>query len=252
MLSVTDEIERRQCLMYACGLTDVGQRRLGNEDYLFCSSKPVGNLPNLFLVADGMGGHQGGEYASRRAVEILLKLIREDDSMDPIVILKDCIEEMNARLWKEAQHDTGLQGMGTTMVAATCKGDTLAVANVGDSRLYLWGDEIRQVTRDHSLVEEMVSEGRMKRGSLEYQMKKNIITRAIAVDESVTPDFFECRLQGENILLCSDGLTNMLTDEEIRRIVTREGPLEDRAQSLIDAANQAGGRDNITVVLIER
>lgn len=238
--------------MHACGLTDVGQRRQGNEDDLFCSSRPVGNLPNLFLVADGMGGHQGGEYASRRAVEILLELIRADDSTDPIIILKDCIEEMNYRLWKEAQTDPALQGMGTTMVAASLKGDTLAVANVGDSRLYLWGDDMRQVTRDHSLVEEMVAEGRMKRGSLEYQMKKNIITRAIAVDETVTPDFFECKLQSENILLCSDGLTNMLEDEEIRRIVTREASLEDRAQSLIDAANEAGGRDNITVVLIER
>lgn len=238
--------------MHACGLTDVGQQRLVNEDYLFFSSKPVGNLPNLFLVADGMGGHQGGEYASRRAIEILLELIREDDSTDPIVILKDCIEEMNHRLWKEAQGSTALQGMGTTLVAASLKGDMLAVANVGDSRLYIWGDNICQVTRDHSLVEEMVAEGRMKRGSLEYQMKKNIITRAIAVDETVIPDFFECKLQSENILLCSDGLTNMLTDEEIRQIVSQGIPLEDRAQSLIDAANQAGGRDNITVVLIER
>lgn len=238
--------------MHACGLTDVGQRRQSNEDYLFCSSKPVGNLPNLFLVADGMGGHQGGEYASRRAVEILLELIRGDDSTDPIVILKDCIEEMNRRLWKEAVEKPALQGMGTTIVAASLKGDTLSVANVGDSRLYVWGDEIRQVTRDHSLVEELVAEGRMKRGSLEYQMKKNIITRAVAVEETVVPDFFECEIQGESILLCSDGLTNMLTDEKIRRIVSQEAPLEERAQSLISAANEAGGRDNITVVLIER
>jgi protein phosphatase len=239
--------------MHACGLTDIGQLRQVNEDYLFCSSKPIGNLPNLFLVADGMGGHQGGQYASHRAVELLLELIRESDSIDEIVILKDCIEEMNRRLWGEAKKNPSLEGMGTTLVAASIKGDTLAIANVGDSRLYTWGkDAMVQVTRDHSLVEELAAQGRIQRNSEEYQRKKNIITRAVGVYETVTPDFFECKLQDKNLLLCTDGLTNMVTDEKIRQLLSADGSLEERAQSLIDAANQAGGRDNITLVLVER
>ena len=239
--------------MHTCALTDVGRMRQMNQDSVYVSQEPVGNLPNLFLVADGMGGHQAGEYASRMAVELLLQQIRANEGHDPIIVLKECLETMNASLWKMSKEDPGLAGMGTTLVGAVLSGDTLHIVNVGDSRLYVMDETIHQITRDHSLVEEMVAQGRMERDSLEYQAKKNVITRAIGVSPSVTADFYEVVLMpGERILMCSDGLTNMVTDEEILTIVKRDIPLEERTAALVEAANLSGGRDNITVILIER
>lgn len=239
--------------MYACALTDIGKRRRLNQDYLFCSEKPVGNLPSLFAVADGMGGHQAGDYASREGIKILLQLIEANTSRDPSVILKGCVEKMNRVLWRRSREDVSLAGMGTTLVAAVIGQELMTVVNVGDSRLYVIGREIHQVTKDHSLVEELVAQGRLARGSAEYAAKKNVITRAVGVDEQVTPDFYEVKLlEGETVLLCSDGLTNMVTDSEIYAIVHRGLPLEERAQALVEAANLSGGRDNITVILIER
>ena len=239
--------------MRACAITDVGKMRQMNQDSVYVSQEPVGNLPNLFLVADGMGGHQAGDLASRMAVELLLKAICVNDNHDPIIILKECLDEMNAALWRMSQEDPGLAGMGTTLVGAVLTGDTLHIVNVGDSRLYVTDETIHQITRDHSLVEEMVAQGRMERGSLEYQAKKNVITRAIGVSETVIADFYEVVLMpGEQILMCSDGLSNMVTDEEMLTIVRREIPLEERTAALVEAANLSGGRDNITVILIER
>ena len=239
--------------MHTCALTDVGRMRQMNQDSVYYTQEPVGNLPNLFLVADGMGGHQAGDYASRKAIELLLEEIRCDENHDPIVVLKSCVEKMNAALWRISREVPGLNGMGTTLVGAVLSGDTLYVVNVGDSRLYLMDETIHQITRDHSLVEEMVAQGRMERGSREYQAQKNVITRAIGVMGAVTADFYEVVLApGEKILLCSDGLSNMIKDEEILTIVSRELSLEERTAALVEAANLSGGRDNITVILIER
>ena len=239
--------------MKAFALTDVGQRRKINQDCVYASVEPVGNLPNLFIVADGMGGHQAGDTASRMAIELMVKGIRVNANHDPIIVLKECVEEMNATLWRLSKEDPGLAGMGTTLVGAVLSGDTLHIVNVGDSRLYVMDEAIHQITRDHSLVEEMVAQGRLERGSLEYQAKKNVITRAIGVSESVTADFYEVVLMpGERILMCSDGLSNMVTDEEMLTIVRREIPLKERTAALVEAANLSGGRDNITVILIER
>lgn len=169
--------------MYACALTDIGKRRRLNQDYLFCSEKPVGNLPSLFAVADGMGGHQAGDYASREGIKILLQLIEANTCRDPSVILKGCVEKMNRVLWRRSREDVSLAGMGTTLVAAVIGQELMTVVNVGDSRLYVIGREIHQVTKDHSLVEELVAQGRLARGSAEYAAKKNVITRAVGVDE---------------------------------------------------------------------
>ncbi len=239
--------------MHACALTDVGRRRQSNQDVVFCSENPLGNLPNLFAVADGMGGHNAGDYASRTAVKILKKQAEETESQDPGVILQDSIAEMNRVIWERSKEDPELNGMGTTLVAAVINGNVMTVANIGDSRLYVVGRGLYQVTRDHSLVEELVAQGKLTRDSAEYQAKKNVITRAIGVGEEVEADFFEVELaEGESVLLCSDGLTNMITEEEIFSIISRGLPLEDRAAALVEAANLSGGRDNIAVILIER
>ena len=159
----------------------------------------------------------------------------------------------NRRLLEEARADVGKNGMGTTLVASVCSGDQLHVANIGDSRLYVIGTHgIRQVTRDHSLVEEMVRLGEMDKADAGFHPDKNIITRAIGMMSDISVDFFETGLEpGDVILMCSDGLTNMVDDANIARIVSGEGELKEKAERLVDSANKNGGSDNITVVLIE-
>lgn len=238
--------------MEAYALTDIGQVRSMNQDYIYSSPERVGSLPNLFLVADGMGGHQAGDYASRYAVENLVIYINREAKGSAVMQLKTGIEAVNEKLYEESLLREELKGMGCTLVAAVVEDNTLYVANVGDSRLYLLhGKAIRQVTKDHSYVEEMVAMGQMRRGSADYNSRKNIITRAMGIGRSVEPDFFEVDLEpGDYILLCSDGLSNMLDNDNICRIITGEGSLKDKASRLITEANRQGGIDNIAVVLV--
>lgn len=238
--------------MEAYALTDIGQVRSMNQDYIYSSPEMVGSLPNLFLVADGMGGHKAGDYASRYTVENLVVYISRAGEGAVVPQLKNGIAEVNKRLYRESLAQEELAGMGCTLVAAVVEDRTLYVANVGDSRLYVvHKGAIRQITRDHSYVEEMVASGQMMRGSADYNRRKNIITRAMGIGREVEPDFFEVDLEdGDYILLCSDGLSNMLDDENMHRIITGEGSLKDKASCLIEEANRQGGVDNIAVVLV--
>lgn len=238
--------------MISYARTDIGRTRKMNQDSLYASSEPIGMLPNLFLVADGMGGHKAGDYASRFVIEHIVAMAGEYRHMDVVMFLRKAIEEVNHLLYDEALKNPDFEGMGTTLVAAVAEHDTLYVANVGDSRLYLLRDQLRQITRDHSLVEEMVSLGKLERGSETYRNQKNIITRAMGILPEVNADFFEVPLQEcDCILLCSDGLTNMLEDEQISRILKTTDTLEEKTNRLIARANEEGGRDNITVILAE-
>ncbi len=233
-------------------LTDIGKRRKVNQDYVYTSERPVGNLPNVFIVADGMGGHKAGDYASKCTVETMVQEIRDSLEVNPEKILKRAIEVANERIIKLAAQNEDLSGMGTTVVAATCMGRFLRVANVGDSRLYVIGEKITQITRDHSLVEEMVRMGGLDREDARTHRDKNIITRAIGAADTVDIDFFNVELkQDEVVLMCSDGLTNMLEDEEIRMILNGQRDIVEKAEELVKAANNNGGKDNISVVLIE-
>lgn len=234
-------------------ITDIGKKRKVNQDYVYTSEKPIGNLPNLFVVADGMGGHNAGDFASRLTVETLIAEIGTSFEKNPVKILGKAIEIANDVIRKKASEVPDMEGMGTTLVAATCLGRYLHVANVGDSRLYVVGKEIRQITRDHSLVEEMVRIGTITHAEARNHPDKNIITRAIGAAAEVEPDFFTVELEeGDVVLMCSDGLTNMLEDEEIRMILNSGRDIVEQAQALVDAANVNGGRDNISVVLIEQ
>lgn len=234
-------------------MTHIGQRREMNQDYMYTSETAVGNLPNLFLVADGMGGHAAGEYASRFTVEKLVEKIKESSQTEPVALMKEAVEQVNAMLLAEANADRAKAGMGTTIVAATVIGERLYAANVGDSRLYVINEEsITQITRDHSLVEEMVRLGEMNKEDAKDHPDKNIITRAIGVMPEVAPDFFEISLKDQDmILMCSDGLTNMINDIDIKKIVLGQRDIVEKAEKLVETANQNGGRDNITVVLVE-
>lgn len=239
--------------MKTFSMTHVGRRREMNQDYMFTSETAVGNLPNLFLVADGMGGHAAGDYASRFTVGKVVDFARASDRKEPVAVLKDAINRANELLFAEANEDSEKAGMGTTIVAAVVEDYHLYTANIGDSRLYIVNQErITQITRDHSLVEEMVRMGEMRKAEAKDHPDKNIITRAIGVFPEVSADFFETDLEpGDTILLCSDGLTNMVEDEEIRRLILGQRDIVEKAEKLVETANRNGGRDNITVVLIE-
>lgn len=233
-------------------ITDIGKKRKLNQDFVYSSDEPVGNLPNVYIVADGMGGHNAGDYASKCTVETMVREIRGCFEQSPIRILSKAIRVSNDQIRRKAREDESLYGMGTTIVVATCLGKYLQVANVGDSRLYIINEEVRQITRDHSLVEEMVRMGGIDRTQARQHPDKNIITRAIGARDTVEIDFFHEELKaGDIVLMCSDGLTNMLEDEEIGRILKMQGTLEERAEKLVEAANNNGGKDNIAVIIID-
>lgn len=238
--------------MKAFAKTDIGAKRQTNQDYIFCSMQPVGSLPNLFIVADGMGGHKAGDLASRYTVEEFLKSVQESSAENPISIIEEAVRHANLYLIRKSKESIDYDGMGTTLVVATFIGKSLYIANVGDSRLYLVNNDIQQITRDHSLVEEMISLGEIDRKNARTHEKKNIITRAIGVDSEVVADFFEIEYsKGDIILMCSDGLSNMIDDEEIKEIINEGTDLSEITNKLIEVANRNGGRDNISVVLIE-
>ena len=239
--------------MEACALTDIGMNRSMNQDYVYASTMPVGSLDNLFIVADGMGGHKAGDFASRFVVEKLTEYFAQPfPDKDVHSIIREGIRKVNRELYETANQNEDLRGTGSTLVLATIRGNVLYVANVGDSRLYLLRDELEQITRDHSYVEELVALGKMKRGSRDYLENKNIITRAIGAGEDVDADLFALKLKSRDvILMCSDGLSNMVDEFEMEYIIRAEESISEKAQGLVDAANRSGGKDNISVILVE-
>ena len=238
--------------MKTFSITDIGMCRKMNQDFCFTSELPVGNLPNLFIVADGMGGHNAGEYASRYTVETIVKVAEASAFKKPADIIEEAVKKANEELLLQAAQDASLWGMGTTVVTAVISGSRLCAANVGDSRLYIVNEQMRQITKDHSYVEEMVRRGELNREAARLHPNKNIITRAVGAVKDIQIDFFETDIgYGDEILLCSDGLTNMVEDEEIRRIIKGQRDTAEKAERLIQAANQNGGLDNITVVVID-
>ncbi len=238
--------------MKSCSVTDIGMCRKMNQDYLYASEIPVGNLPNLFIVADGMGGHNAGEYASMHSIDTIVQESAVSKAMHPVEILENAIRKANQRLIHKAVEDISMWGMGTTVVAAVISGSCLYTANVGDSRLYIVRDSMIQITRDHSYVEEMVRRGEIEREAARNHPDKNIITRAVGAVSEIEIDFFETELEPKDqILICSDGLTNMIEDAEICRIIREQRNLCRAAEELIRTANQNGGRDNTTVIIID-
>ncbi len=183
----------------------------------------------------------------------LVSQIQADADFNPIKVIRHAIEAANTEIIDQAQRDEGLRGMGTTMVVATIVGNYAYVANVGDSRLYVVQGQIRQVTRDHSLVQEMVRLGEINAEEARNHPDKNIITRALGAEKTVDVDFFDLKLEpGNTILMCSDGLSNMVEDRKMEEIITNpDKDITWKGDTLIREANQNGGKDNIAVILIE-
>lgn len=239
--------------MKSFSITDVGMKRKVNQDYVFNEENVIGGLPNLFIVADGMGGHNAGDYASKYCVESVIKYVENCNLKTPIGILEAAIKNANELLLMEANKESDLEGMGTTFVGTTIIDGVMYVANIGDSRLYLINDNIKQITEDHSLVEEMVKTGEIDRKDARLHPNKNIITRAIGTSKYVGPDYFEVNVtENDTILMCSDGLSNMMDDDEIFSIVKKyPDDIEMAANHLIEAANEYGGKDNIAIIIIK-
>lgn len=239
--------------MESFSITDIGVKRKMNQDFVYCEQNQVGSLPNLFIVADGMGGHKAGDFASRFSVEKVVEYIQSSKLTSPIRLFEEAIKNANTLLLNEAKENPNLEGMGTTLVVATIIDDILYVGNIGDSRLYVIHDDIKQITRDHSLVEEMVENGELNKSEARFHPNKNIITRAIGASGDAIPDFFEISLKEEDIILmCSDGLSNMIDDTEVFEIVTsRKDEIKNAVRALIEKANEYGGKDNITVIVVK-
>lgn len=240
------------------GKTDIGNRRLTNQDnvlYLEEKKSPLNGYA-MIAVADGMGGHAGGEVASDLALTYLLDLIEEysNDSKDSDVLanVKKAVEETNLIVNKKGRSESSLRGMGTTLTAAWVNDKKLIVANVGDSRGYLISENhIKQITTDHSWVEEQVLAGVLTKEQAKTHPRRNIITRSIGTSIGVEVDIFQEKPKpGDVVLLCSDGLYPMVSDEEILSIV-RNNSLDDACEYLIDIANARGGPDNIAVSMAE-
>ncbi len=241
-------------MLKSFAITDIGRRRQLNQDVVYVSETSIGNLPNVFIVADGMGGHNAGDIAARVAVENIVDEFMSSPEREPVKLINEAIGRANAYIKRQSYENEKLQGMGTTVVLATILGESVRIANVGDSRLYLFNpsEGLNQVTVDHSLVEEMVRMGGIDKASARTHPDKNIITRALGVRETVEVDFFEVMLRkGDIILMCSDGLTNMVTDDDICRILCMDDGIKEKAEFLIESANRNGGKDNISVILIE-
>lgn len=231
-------------------LTDIGRKRKVNQDYVFSSTGPVGRFETLFILADGMGGYNAGDLASRMLVETVVSLMKRSAS-GAVRALRTAIETANTLIRRKAASDPGLSGMGSTVVACVIEGAELTAANVGDSRLYVVRDGLHQVTKDHSLVEELIRRGELERGSEEYREKRHIITRAVGAEETVDVDVFEFTLQnGDYVLMCSDGLSNMVDEDRMLSVVTGAGSIRYKANTLVSMANENGGTDNIAVILL--
>ncbi len=221
--------------------THTGRRRPRNEDAHVVQ-------PPLFAVADGMGGPRAGEVASRLAAEALQDERGDGSGEERVASL---IQAANRRIYQRSSEDAEVSGMGTTMTVALVEDSTVVIGHVGDSRAYLVRDSrLEQLTEDHSLVNELVRSGRLSREEAESHPQRSVITRALGTDPDVDVDTFTLAARGGDVfLLCSDGLTTMVRDEDILTTVERHrGDLEAAARALIDRANRGGGEDNITVV----
>lgn len=238
-------------------ITDRGQLREINEDS--CYSKTIDEY-TLLVLADGMGGHRGGETASSKAIEVIVAMLEENLSSKMLpgqimLLLSDALENANREIIALSKSEPSLAGMGTTCDICLIFKNTAYTAHIGDSRVYKISEKkasMKKLTKDHSLVEYMIETGAITREEAHNHPQKNIILRALGSAEKVNADIFHEKLNaGDILLMCSDGLTNMVSEETVLKTVSSEKKLENCAKKLIKLANAAGGKDNITVVIAE-
>lgn len=236
--------------------TSKGRIRETNQDYYYIST----NLEYpLFIIADGMGGHKAGEVASKMAVEIISSSLESDiknlDLEDEYIVnsIKNSIWRANEEIYKKSQEREECSGMGTTVTLAWDVNGKIYIGHVGDSRAYLLrSNELYQITEDHSLVEELIRNGSISREEARHHPQKNVITRAVGTSKEIHVDIIvKEKLKGDILLLCTDGLTNMLNDEEIKELLLVNDDIQKACEYLVDRSNDKGGFDNISVVAIK-
>ncbi len=238
------------------GDTDTGRIRKNNEDSFVIKNYDNGLF--LAVVADGMGGHAGGQVASSVAVKSVIESV---DTLNEVLYsssprkikteLIKILKKANNAVYEFSNSDSKLDGMGTTAVVCTVVKDKLYVCNVGDSRLYVIGDNIRQITKDHSLVTELIDAGVITSEQAKEHPQRNVITKALGTDTDVEPDIFSLTVdKGKKLLICTDGLSSLVSDKNILEIIRNAVSCEDAVSKLITKANDNGGQDNITAVVV--
>jgi serine/threonine protein phosphatase PrpC len=242
--------------LIASGNTDIGRKRKTNQDSWY-----MGLETKLFVVADGMGGHNGGDIASQMAVKVLPEYLEKNLSMEPVLLLTGSIKESNRTIKNFGETHAELVGMGTTIVSFFFKGQNIYIGNVGDSRAYLINQKrIFQLSRDHSLVQEKLNYGVYNREQAALDPQKNVLVRTVGFEDNVEVDVFVYKVNKNDIFLCcSDGLHGKVSDEDMLYIINKQIPDPAAAtqedadkviQTLIDQANENGGQDNITAILV--
>ena len=237
--------------------SDVGKVREINEDSVFLSEAYPNGL-RIAIVADGMGGHLAGEVASQTAIELITKLLHSKLSEDITIekleeALQEGIIESNSKIYLQSKNDLQFRGMGTTVVAAIISNEWIILGHIGDSRAYLVNEtKITQLTKDHSLVNELLRNGQITEEEAENHPQKNILTRALGTDELVKIDHTVIHWENEDtLILCTDGLTNRVSDQKMSDLINnRAFTAQDIADQLVELANEAGGEDNISVIII--
>ena len=236
-------------------ISDRGKLRENNEDC--CFAKEIKGY-TLLILADGMGGHRGGEIASKKAIDVVISMLEESlsEKMIPgqiMLLLSDALESANREIISLTKEDASLSGMGTTCDICLVAKNTVYIAHIGDSRVYKISKKnglISKLTKDHSLVEYMIETGTITREESVHHPQKNIILQALGTSEEINADVSHIKISSDDvILMCSDGLTNMIEENDIANIISSESGPENSAKKLVQLANEAGGTDNITVVI---
>lgn len=234
-------------------LTDTGIVRDHNEDSVIILSNDEGSV--LMAVADGMGGHRAGEVASSIAISSLSKRFSETffrmNKASAVEWIKESVNEINSLIFKHTEENLDSKGMGTTLVLSIITNDYILFGNIGDSSGFVMKDgKIHKVTKDHTLVNLLLDAGELTLEEARNHPKKNILMNALGINDPIEIDIFDCNLDVDEILLCSDGLTTMITSEQIEKVLNGEGTLEDKVIKLIKKANNRGGNDNISVAYL--
>lgn len=241
--------------MKAFGQTNVGKVRENNEDSFFLTLEKINFLDNLFIVADGMGGHSAGEIASQEAIKKLIEYVLERDVIgsDYSSFLKKATEYANYQTYIKSVKGKGLRGMGTTFTCVTIMNNKAYCTHIGDSRLYICrNEELIQKSIDHTFIHEMVATGKLTEEEALVHPHRNMITKAVGISANVEADVFEIDIvNGDIFLMCSDGLTGMLTDEEILKVLVTNDDIEQKTEKLVQLSLENGGVDNVTVILLE-
>lgn len=235
-------------------LTDRGQIRSHNEDSGGIYYSPYGLLA---IIADGMGGHQAGDVASQMATSIIQAKWQEGNRIhtpgEAEAWLRETVLEINKLIYDQAQQDEACQGMGTTIVISICTDEFLTIAHIGDSRCYMFNESgFKQITEDHSLVNELIRSGQISEEDAEHHPRKNVLLKALGTEDHVGADVQTISWEvGDKLLLCSDGLTNKLADDELAGLLELDGEIEEAGQKMIALANERGGEDNISLIIID-